>query len=70
MSTQALDAHGVALEPCLTRLDAQPVVMRLYNTLDARESEATAACFAADGVWHRQGKQLRSLCPAATWPTW
>jgi len=43
----------------MARLDAEQLIVRLYNALDAHEPEKIGRCFAPDGVWHRQGKALQ-----------
>ena len=38
---------------------AELVLIGLFAGLDSNQFETVATSFAADGVWHRQGKQLK-----------
>ena len=40
-------------------LEAQQAVLRFYAALDRSDYEGVASGMAPDGVWHRQGKELR-----------
>ena len=41
------------------QLLCERLLVRLFHCLDARDYEGVAACFAEDGLWLRQGKELR-----------
>ncbi len=38
--------------------EVERVVIRFFHHLDSREYDKLAGLFAADGVWHRPGKEL------------
>jgi hypothetical protein len=39
--------------------DVEKIVLRFFHYLDGGDYDKLAGLFAADGVWHRQGKALR-----------
>ena len=41
------------------QLLCERLLVRMFHCLDARDYEGVAACFAEDGLWLRQGKELR-----------
>ncbi len=43
-----------------TPLDPAQTVIRFFRALDDREYSTLAALLAPDGVWHRQGAELRN----------
>ena len=48
-----------AMRRALLTLDCKDAVIRFYAALDAGRMDEVAQAFASDGVWHRQGAQLR-----------
>jgi hypothetical protein len=48
-----------AVAELLAERGAERGLIGLFAALDSNEFEAVATSFATDGVWHRQGKQLK-----------
>lgn len=47
-------------------VDCQQTVIRFFAALDAGRMDDVAAAFEGDGVWHRQGAQLRGPAGVAS----